>query len=69
MKDSPPHSQIANKLDIQVCPLICVIETAIALAIPKVGLLPKSVLGFDEEWKEMQIKAKRLKKIWKKKKQ
>ncbi len=46
--------------------LISAIETAIALAIPKARLSPKSVPGFDKECKETQMKAGRLKKIWKK---
>ena len=65
IKDSPCHSQTANKLDTQICPLIGAIETAIALAIPKVRLSPKSVLQFDEQCKKTQIKTRKLKKIWK----
>lgn len=37
-----------------------------ALAISKARLSPKSVPGFDEECKEIQMKARKLKKIWKK---
>ncbi len=66
VKDPPCHSQTANELDAQVYSLIGAIETAIAQAIPKARLLPKSVPRFDEECKEIQMKAKRLKKIWKK---
>ena len=66
VKDPPRHSQTANELDAQVYSLIGAIETAIAQAIPKARLSPKSVPGFDEECKEMQMKARRLKKIWKK---
>ena len=46
--------------------LIGAIERAIALAIPKAKQSPKSVPGFDEKCKETQMKARRLKKIWKK---
>ena len=66
VKDPPRHSQTANELDAQVYSLIGAIETAIAQAIPKARLSPKSVPGFDEECKETQMKARRLKKIWKK---
>ena len=65
VKDPPCHTQTANKLDAQVYSLIGAIETAIALPIPKARLSPKSVLGFDEKCKETQMKARRLKKIWK----
>ncbi len=63
VKDPPRHSQTANELDEQVYSLIGAIETAIAQAIPKARQSPKSVPGFDEECKEMQMKARRLKKI------
>ncbi len=66
VKDPPRHSQTTNELDAQVYSLIGAIETTIAEAIPKVRLLPKSVPGFDEECKEMQMKTGKLKKIWKK---
>lgn len=64
-KDPSRCSQIANKLNAPVYSLIDIIETVIAKAIPKAKLSPKSVLGFDKECKEKQIKVKRLKKIWK----
>ncbi len=66
VNDPPCHFQTANELDAQMYSLIGKIETAIALAIPKARLLPKSVPGFDEECKETQMKARRLKKMWKK---
>ncbi len=46
--------------------LIGAIETAIALAILKARISPKSVPEFDEKCKETQMKARRQKKIWKK---
>ena len=51
VKDPPSHSQTANELDAQVYSLISVIETAIALAIPKARLLSKSVPGVGISWK------------------
>ncbi len=62
-KDPQRHFQTANELDAQVYSLIGAIETAIARAILKARLSPKSVPGFDEECKETQMKARRLKKI------
>ncbi len=66
VKDPPRHSQTANELDSQGHSLISAINTAIALPIPKTRPSPKSIRGFDEECKETQMKARRLKKIWKK---
>ena len=65
-KDPPCTSTTPNELDIKVHSLINAIDIAMTLAIPKARLSPKSVPGFDEECKEMQMKARRLKKIWKK---
>lgn len=65
-KDPLCISTTPNELDTKVCSLINAIDTAMALAIPKVRLSPRSVPGFDKECKEIQMKARRLKKIWKK---
>ena len=65
-KDPPCTSTTPDELDIKVHSLISAIDTAMTLAIPKARLSPKSVPGFDEECKEIQMKARRLKKIWKK---
>ena len=67
-KDLSCTSITPNELDIKVYFLINAIDIAIILAISKARLCPKSVPGFDEECKKIQIKAKRLKKIWKKEK-
>ena len=67
-KDPPCISTTPNELDIKVYSLINAIDIAMTLAIPKARLSPKSVPGFDEECKEIQIKARRLKKIWKREK-
>ena len=65
-KNSPCTSTTPNKLDSKVHSLINAIDIAMTLAIPKARLSPKSVPRFDEECKEIQMKARRLKKIWKK---
>ena len=65
-KDLPSSSTTPNELDIKVHFLINAIDMAMTLVIPKARLSPKSVPGFDEECKKMQMKARRLKKIWKK---
>ena len=65
VKDSLRHFPTTNEQDAQMYSLISAIGTAIALAIPKARLLTKSVSGFDEKCKETQMKATRLKKIWK----
>ncbi len=65
VKDSPRYTQTANELNTQVYSLIVAFETEIAMAILKARLSPKSVTGFDEKCKETQMKARRLKKIWK----
>lgn len=54
-----------NELHIKVYSLISAIDTTMILAIPKTRLSPKSVPEFDKECKEMQMKARKLKKIWK----
>ena len=65
-KDLPRTSTTPNELDIKVHFLINAINIAMTLAIPKARLSSKSVPGFDEECREIQMKARRLKKIWKK---
>ena len=67
LANDPSYTSIMpNKLDFKFHSLINVINIAMTLAIPKARLSPKSVPGFDEECKEMQMKARRLKKTWKK---
>ena len=55
-----------EELNVQVDSLINTINTTINLAIPKAKVSPKLVPGFDEKCKKVQMKARRLKKIWKK---
>ncbi len=62
-KDPPCTSITPDELDIKVHSLVSVINTAMILAIPKAKLSSKSVSGFDEGCKEIQIKARRLKNI------
>lgn len=57
-----------NELDIKVHSLINAINIAMTLAISKARLSLKLVPGFDEECKKIQMKARKLKKIWKKRK-
>ena len=61
-------STTLDELEIKICSLISDIDIAMTVAILKAKLSPKSVPGFYEECKEIQMKAKRLKKIWKKEK-
>ena len=56
-----------NELDIKVHSLIKAIDIAMTLAISKARLSPKSVPGFNQECKKIQMKVKKLNKIWKKK--
>ena len=65
-KDLPCTSTTPNKLDIKVHSLINAIDITMTFAIHKARLLPKSVPGFDENCKEIQMKRRKLKKIWKK---
>ena len=67
-KDLLYTSTTPNELDIKVHSLINAINIAMTFAIPKVRLSPKSIPGFDEECKMIQIKANKLKRIWKKEK-
>lgn len=62
-KNPPSPCTTAEQLDAQVNSLIGTINTAMNLAIPKAKVSPKSVLRFDEKCKEVQMKARRLKKI------
>ena len=64
-KNLPSPCTTAEQLDVQVDSLISAINTAMNLAISKAKVSPKSVPGFDEKCKEVQMKARRLKKIWK----
>lgn len=64
-KNPPSPCTTPEQLDTQVNSLISAINTAMDFAIPKANVSPKSVLGFDEKCKEVQMKARRLKKIWK----
>lgn len=63
-----PHlpSRTAKKLDEKVLFLVKAIDIATDISIPKARLCPKSIPRFDEECKDAQIIARRLKKIWKK---
>ncbi len=67
-KDSPCTSTTPDKLDIKVHSLMSDLDTAMTLVILQARLSPKSVSGFDVECKEIQMKARRLNKIWKKEK-
>lgn len=64
-KNLPSLYTTAEQLDAQVDSLISAINTAMNLAIPKAKISPKSIPEFDEKCKEVQMKARRLKKIWK----
>ncbi len=59
-------SKAPEKLDEKVIFLIKAIDIAIDASIFKVKLCPKSILRFDKNCKNVQIKARRLKKVWKK---
>ncbi len=59
-------SRTAKELDEKVLSLVKAIDTAMDISIPKARLCPKSILGFDEECKDAQMRARRLKTIWKK---
>ncbi len=67
-KDPLCLSIMPDELDIKVHSLISDIDTPITLAVSKATLSPKSVPGFDEGCKERQMKARIIKKIWKKEK-
>ncbi len=55
-----------DKLDEKVISLVNAIDKAIDVSTPKASLYPRLVSGFDEECKDAQMKARKLKKIWKK---
>lgn len=55
--------QSKNELDTKMHTLVNAIDLAILMVIPKIRQSPKSVAGFDEEFKEMQMKVRKLKKI------
>ncbi len=59
-------SRTTKELDEKALFLVKAIDTAIDISISKARLCPKSIPGFDEECKDTQMRAKRLKKIWKK---
>ena len=59
-------SKTAKKLDEKVIFLVEAIDIAIDAPIPRSKLCTRSILRFDEDCKDAQMKAKRLKKIWKK---
>ncbi len=63
-----PHlpSWIAKELDEKVLSLVKAIDTAMDISIPKTRLCSKSIPGFDEQCKDAQMRARRLKEIWKK---
>ena len=66
-KNPPSPCTTPEQLDTQINSLISTINTAMDLAIPRANVSLKSVPGFDEKCKKVQMKAKRLKKIWKRK--
>lgn len=55
-------SRTAKELDEKVLSLVKAIDTAMDTSIPKARLCPKSIPGFDEECKDAQMRARRLKK-------
>ena len=59
-------SKRPNKLDEKVIFLVNAIDKAIDASTPRARLCLRSVPGFDKKCKDAQMKAKRLKKIWKK---
>lgn len=65
-KDSSCTFITPNKLDIKIHSLINTINIAITLAIFKTRLSSKLVSRFDKKYKKIQIKARRLKRFWKK---
>ena len=62
-KDPPCKSTTPDEIDIKVHSLISNIKTVMTLAILKARLSPKSVPGFDEGCKEIQMEGRSLKKI------
>lgn len=59
-------SKTAKELDKKVISLVKAIDIAIDASILKAKLYTRSILGFDKDCKNAYIRAKKLKKIWKK---
>lgn len=57
---------MAKKLDKKVNSLVEAIDIAIDASIPKVKLCARSIPEFDKDYKNVQMRVKKLKKIWKK---
>lgn len=58
---------MAKELDKKVIFLVEVIDIVMDASIPKVKFYTRSILEFDKNYKNIQMRAKRLKKILKKK--
>ena len=63
---SPLSSKTAKKLDEKVISLVEIIDIAMDASILKSKLYVRSISEFDEDCKDAQMRARRLKKIWKK---
>ncbi len=59
-------SKTTDELDEKVISLVNAIDKAIDASTPKARLRPRSVPGFDKKCKGAQMRARRLKNIWKK---
>lgn len=59
-------SKILDKLDEKLISLINTINKAIDASTPRARLCPRSVPGLNKKCKDAQMRARRLKKIWKK---
>ena len=59
-------SKTPEELDEKVISLVKAIDIAMDASIPKAKFCPKSIPGFDENCKDAQMRARRLKKVWKK---
>ena len=57
---------MGKELDKKVISLVEAINIAIDASIPKSKLCTRSISEFDEDCKDAQMRARRLKKIWKK---
>ena len=60
---SPLSSKTAKELDEKVISLVEAIDTAMDASIPRSKLCARSIPGFDEDCKDAQMRARRLKKI------
>lgn len=60
-------SKTTNELDKKVIFLVNAIHKTIDVSTSRARLYPRLVLGFDKECKGAQMRARRLKKIWRKK--